>query len=319
MLKQNYLLIFFLFAIQLGNSQVGINNTGNPPDDSAMLDIQSTNSGLLIPRMTGAQRDAINTPATGLLIYNIDDNAFYYYNGTAWVLFVAADNDWFVDGNNMYSIPTGNVGIGTSNPNYKLDINEYSISIGEPPTDSNGDGYLDSDKGRIYTYYANGSAQLIFEEYDDPFLIRGRQTKNQDNNDLILSMENGKLGINVLHPNYQLQVDQYSFSIGNGSDSGKIYTYYANASAQLILEEYDEPYIIRGRQTDNGTNKDAVLGFFDGKIGVGVVRPTTKLDIEGSARLREMNTPANPVAGQIYFDGTHFFGYDGTTWKQLDN
>ncbi len=57
-------------------------------DNSAILNISSTNSGLLMPRMTKAQRDAISSPATSLLIYQTDNTpGFYYYNGTAWVSF----------------------------------------------------------------------------------------------------------------------------------------------------------------------------------------------------------------------------------------
>ena len=52
---------------------------------SSVLTIESTNQGILIPRMTLAQRDAITTPATGLLIFQADDAVgFYYYDGVKW-------------------------------------------------------------------------------------------------------------------------------------------------------------------------------------------------------------------------------------------
>ena len=55
------------------------------PDNSAKLDVSSTDGGILIPRMTEVQRDAIVTPATGLMIFQTDGTAgFYYYDGTAW-------------------------------------------------------------------------------------------------------------------------------------------------------------------------------------------------------------------------------------------
>jgi len=54
---------------------------------SAVLDIFSTTRGLLIPRMTAVQRDAITSPATSLLVYNTTDNAFNFYNGTTWTTF----------------------------------------------------------------------------------------------------------------------------------------------------------------------------------------------------------------------------------------
>ncbi len=62
---------------------VGI-GTASPASTSA-LDITSTTKGLLIPRMTTTQRDAITTPATGLQIYNLDCQALNYWSGTCWI------------------------------------------------------------------------------------------------------------------------------------------------------------------------------------------------------------------------------------------
>ncbi|MEM5565090.1 hypothetical protein WNY78_08235 [Psychroserpens sp. AS72] len=62
-------------------SQVGI---GTEPDDSAMLDISSTEKGLLTPRMTSAQKVAISSPAVGLIVFDTDESAFYFYDGSNW-------------------------------------------------------------------------------------------------------------------------------------------------------------------------------------------------------------------------------------------
>jgi len=54
------------------------------PQDSALLQINSTTQGFLPPRMTTAERDAIASPAAGLQIYNTDTNVDEFYNGTVW-------------------------------------------------------------------------------------------------------------------------------------------------------------------------------------------------------------------------------------------
>ena len=72
------LTLFFSFGLQL-TGQVGINTDGSAPESSAMMDVKSTDKGILIPRMTIAQRDAISSPANGLLVYVTDDNSFYFF------------------------------------------------------------------------------------------------------------------------------------------------------------------------------------------------------------------------------------------------
>ena len=64
---------------------VGINADGAAPDASAMLEVKSTTRGFLAPRMTAAQRTAIATPATGLIVYQTDGSkGLYSYDGSVW-------------------------------------------------------------------------------------------------------------------------------------------------------------------------------------------------------------------------------------------
>ncbi|MFI1773031.1 hypothetical protein ACH5TX_15060 [Flavobacteriaceae bacterium MEBiC06459] len=74
-------LIAFLFNSYIVFAQVGIGTTS--PDDSSMLDIQSTSKGILIPRMNTTQRTAISSPATGLLVFDTSTQSFWFYN-TSW-------------------------------------------------------------------------------------------------------------------------------------------------------------------------------------------------------------------------------------------
>jgi hypothetical protein len=81
MMKQ-FLTIIFLFVAGFVNAQVGV-GTDNA-DASAILDITSNNRGLLPPRMTTLQRDAIASPAVGLLIFNTTSNCLNIYTGAVW-------------------------------------------------------------------------------------------------------------------------------------------------------------------------------------------------------------------------------------------
>jgi len=64
------------------SGQIGIGTTS--PNTSAILDIVSSTTGILIPRLTTSQRNSISLPAQGLLIFNTSSNSFEYYDGTGW-------------------------------------------------------------------------------------------------------------------------------------------------------------------------------------------------------------------------------------------
>ena len=81
-MKKITLIALMLFTA-LGYAQVGINT--NTPDASSALEIESTTGGILIPRLTETQRDAITAPATGLMIYQTNQTTgFYFYDGAVW-------------------------------------------------------------------------------------------------------------------------------------------------------------------------------------------------------------------------------------------
>ncbi len=86
-MRQSFLSFFFFCALApLFAQSVSINTDGSTAHSSSILEVKSTNKGMLVPRMTSLQRDGIAAPvATGLLIYNTDLNVFQFRNGTAWV------------------------------------------------------------------------------------------------------------------------------------------------------------------------------------------------------------------------------------------
>jgi len=102
--------------------QISINTDGSAPDNSSILDVKSTSKGMLVPRMTVGERNAIASPATGLLVFCTDNNQYYTNKGTPalpdWVM---VSSQWLINGNNLY-YTTGNVGIGTSSPAQMLQV-----------------------------------------------------------------------------------------------------------------------------------------------------------------------------------------------------
>ncbi|MGG9963081.1 hypothetical protein [Ferruginibacter sp. SUN106] len=94
-------IICLVFTVQL-KAQVGIGVA--VPDASSKLDITSTAGGLLVPRMTAAQKNAIASPATGLIIFQTDAPAGFYYNaGTPAV------KNWVILLNGSSSLAAGNI------------------------------------------------------------------------------------------------------------------------------------------------------------------------------------------------------------------
>ncbi len=122
MKKAGYIVILIVLAALLGRvnaraqNNVGIGTTA--PDASALLDLTSLTKGLLVPRMTEAQKLAISSPATGLLIYETDNATqgayagqtptFWYYNGSAWTPF--RGSGWLLLGNSGTNASTNFIG-----------------------------------------------------------------------------------------------------------------------------------------------------------------------------------------------------------------
>ena len=108
-------LLMVIVPLAASSQNIGINTTGALPDAKAMLDISSTTSGLLIPRMTTVQRDQITNPPTGLYIYNLTTKAFNVFNGTAWES-IATNSNSVILVRSMADLPAASGGAITLSP-----------------------------------------------------------------------------------------------------------------------------------------------------------------------------------------------------------
>jgi hypothetical protein len=138
-------ILFFLLVTCLQLSvqpllaqNVAINTDGSNAHPSAMLDVKSNNKGMLVPRMTTAQRTAIASPAPGLMVYDTDNNSFWFYNNVSWTqITTGGSSPWTSTGNNISNTNTGRVGIGTTTPNARLAvdsglvIDQENVNVGD--------------------------------------------------------------------------------------------------------------------------------------------------------------------------------------------
>ena len=287
-----FIIAIFIALNITTNAQVAINTTGNSPDNSAMLDIVSTNGGILIPRMTLAQRDAINsgTFATGLLIYQTDNTpGFYYYDGSAWqMLSSGSDTDWTISGSDMYSGVTGNVGIGTTTPDNLLDI---------------------------YTAITDGSSCTLFQAEVT--------TNNFSGTDVLIagdfnaeSLDNTGYGTT-----YGVKANAYSGNSTSGMSDGHAYGVFANAEA--IWTSYGVYATAKSYEPDaNNGPTQSYGGYFKGVINTGNTGnvDVASFGVYGEAESKSDLNKAYGVYGKGHTAKHNYGGYfEGTTTDNTAN
>ena len=186
------------------------------PDASSALDITSTTGGLLVPRMTETQRDAISPAATGLMIYQTDGTAgFYYYNGSSWSEVAATSK--------TYSVNT-----------FYAELGGYVIQIS--PNGKHGLVVAMQDQGTSTWYEANDlmSNPSNHDAYGKEFSDWRLPTKRELN--LMYGVYSNGNGASLI-ANYYWSSTEYNgifawrqyFSNGNQSDSYKVTTYNVRA------------------------------------------------------------------------------------------
>jgi hypothetical protein len=203
-MKPGKLLALIVMVITAGivQAQVGLGTT----DPKAALDVTSTDSGILIPRMTAEQVELIATPTAGELVFStsgtgpiVNTVGFWYFDGSTWLPIIASsstgENIYNSDGTllsnrtvmlmnqNLNIGPTrlfingatGNVGINTDSPSERLDVGGdlriRNLSEGNVVTTAQGE--LSLDNGLVYKY-GDIRFSYLATDHDGWYALDGR-------------------------------------------------------------------------------------------------------------------------------------------------
>lgn len=325
-MKNSILFVLSLFAVNFAFSQnIGINATGATPDASAILDVSSTTKGMLIPRMTTADRTAITSPATGLVVYDTNLNSFYYYNGTSWQWLLNSASGWNTTGNastvagtnfigttdaidfvtktnnteRMRVTSGGNVGIGTSAPNAALQfgnvISNRRIVLWEVANNDHEFTGLGINFGMLRYQVGNNTSDHAFYA----------STSSTTSNELMRIKGNGNVGIGTNAPVQKLNVvgDILLGTIaGTDGEHNDLEFSPDGGGAGAQLDYYNGALYFSNL---NGTSNTLTIKD-NADVGIGTAFPIAKLEVTGKI----YSTGANAeCSAQDRTNGTQYTMY----------
>jgi hypothetical protein len=294
-MKQLMTLAAVLFsAISFGQS-VGIGTTS--PDPNAQLDVTSSTKGILIPRMTLAQRNAIPGITLGLMIYQTDNNPGFYVNkssalATNWVPITEGKNLWTTSlGNSNYisNINTGNVGIGTTLPETKFAVTNDDSAIvlfNNSQTLANNiqsNIYVGTGRNGFGGYFTGGIRTTGTSASTARMSLLTGATTAGNNLQERVSIDNaGNMGVGTITPNYILDVNGRMRLRDKGPSltAGIWHNKADNTEAAFIGMVNDSTYGFFG----NGTSGNWRMGFDvkNAQMGIGLTDPTAPLSFTSS-------------------------------------
>ncbi|MET2986169.1 hypothetical protein [Aureibaculum conchae] len=319
-MKKIILFIFTIIASATCFAQVGIGTT--TPDASSALEIESTDKGLLIPRMTTVQRAAIATPALGLLVYDTDTKSIWNYDGTAWVEGGGGAGK-FVDGASPeIAYFDGRVGIGRNafSDAHKLWV-EGKKSTDGSTTLVNVKAIYDGAGSNGFTYANantvenNGTGTIGFGIGTRSIIKNKTGATITTAESTLAEIENFGTIDNAFTSTVIIRNEgtisktygQYIFYYGSGTTTDS-YGLHIDAS---FNKGTNENYAIH-----SASDADS---YFEGSIGVGTKSPQQKLHVNGVMRLEPQAAAPTGALGDMYVNSTDnkLYFHNGTEWKEV--
>jgi hypothetical protein len=317
-MKKIFLLLFALAWLN-SQSQIAINTDGSTPDNSAMLDIKSSAKGLLAPRMSSAQRLAISNPATGLLVFQTDGTAGFYYNsGTPalplWTMLGSGggSSPWLMNGSNVY-YNSGYVGIGTDSPVSRFHVTHsypeytamFGIDMSGPYGWTAGANVNIGDSTYNPILYIGQNVDykgyLIWNVNTDPSLAKMFVGTYNGTNPVIMQPIGGKVSVGDWNPTATFQVasygSEYTALFGDNISSFSSYgtyssvgSYFGDAVLHVGQTDWAKGFIFWPYNSFPEQSRFSIGSFSGltplvlqeagGNVGIGTTLPGAKLEVK---------------------------------------
>ncbi|MEO8149673.1 MAG: hypothetical protein ABI723_18690 [Bacteroidia bacterium] len=272
-------LILALITASAIAQSTSISDVVHAPVTSAMLDVFSTSKGFLVPRMLQAEKTAIATPAVGLLIYQTDGAAgFYYYDGTAWIPFTTSDTGWLLNGNSVPSMKT----IGTiTNYDFPI-ITNNSERMRVTKTGQVGIGSTAFDlinPERLLVDYGTTTSTTIATfrgSINDYFQINLQNTNDgtSASTDFVATADNGTDSTYYIDMGINSSVYAPGVENFGGPNDGYVYSSSRNLLIGTASANSDIIFLVNGGQLAvnqamriDATTKNIIIGRKDGTTG----------------------------------------------------
>jgi len=325
---KKFLLLGAFFTNATFFAQVGIGTVN--PNSKAMLDVSSTEKGLLMPRMTTAQRVAI-FPATdatsaGMRVFDTTTKTFWYYDGTQWIEDAKLTSEPWFDGttdlaatatSDSIYFPRGLMSVGTTVNDAKIhasatraEVDARKAMVGiETHWQSNNPNKFDSWNGfALMPTMPNPYSSN--QPSNEPFIGYGPQTKSFS----IQQFIDGPFG--EVKEARMLFMPTGQAGIGNSISTlfGVSYPTPPNAALRLTNGTKNYDLLTLDVNVTNVVKVDRL-----GNMGIGITTPLRKLHVKEAMRLEPQATaPASGSLGDLYVNtnGKLFF-HNGTTWKEV--
>jgi hypothetical protein len=271
------------------------------PDASSILEIASTKKGVLLPRMSTVQINAIVAPAVGLVVIDITENCVKLYDGSSWECQAKLSQEPWYDkasgnpatNNNQDLYTQGNVGIGNFGAKTKLEVTGNFRATGSGPVPTSGTG-VEISYSSIPPIGNIGAIDRLTPAYKamNMFGMNIRFTTGAGYAERMRVDSIGNVGINTISPQGKLEVN------GEITASGTAGFNKANSTRLDYVGTQGRISVLGSNSTTKSGfridqySSDASIGSvaFDinatGNIGIGTTSQTNLLHINGTNPIR---------------------------------